>query len=191
MNFGNATNNEAEYEGLLHGMRMAIACGANRLTIYGDSILVVHQTMNKCDAVSDQMVAYRDMYNLLEGSFDGCELCHVGRASNEEADERANIGSTCAPIPPGVFLEQIYEWSVKVKPAAGPSKETAHSGSASSACGEAPTSADEPVTPTDPAMVYLIEQVWTGPYLAYLTRQKVPEDPAEARRIIRRSKAYT
>ena len=40
-------------------------------------------------------------------------------------------------------------------------------------------------------MVYLIEPVWTGPYLAYLTRQEVPEDPAEARRIIHRSKAYT
>ena len=40
-------------------------------------------------------------------------------------------------------------------------------------------------------MVYLIGQVWIGPYLAYLTRQAVPEDPAEAPRIIHRSKAYT
>ena len=83
MNFKNATNNEAEYEALIHGMRMAIGCGANRLTIYGDSNLVVQPTMKKCDAVNDHMVAYRNMYNLLEGSFDGCELRHVGRASNE------------------------------------------------------------------------------------------------------------
>ena len=41
MNFLKASNNEAEYEGLLHGMRMAQACGATRLQIYGDSNLVV------------------------------------------------------------------------------------------------------------------------------------------------------
>ena len=71
--------------------------------------------MRQCDAVNDNMIAYRNMYDPLEGSFDGCELCHIGRASNEEADTLANIGSTCASIPPGVFLEQINERSIKVK----------------------------------------------------------------------------
>ena len=46
-----ASNNEAEYEALLHAMRMAKACGAKRLIIYGDSKLVVNQTMHECDAV--------------------------------------------------------------------------------------------------------------------------------------------
>jgi ribonuclease HI len=32
---------QAEYEALLHGMRMAKACGATRLDIYGDSNLMV------------------------------------------------------------------------------------------------------------------------------------------------------
>ena len=41
INFSKASNNEAEYEALLHGMRMAKACGATRLMIYGDSNLVV------------------------------------------------------------------------------------------------------------------------------------------------------
>jgi ribonuclease HI len=41
MNFTLPTNNETEYEALLHGMRMAKACGATRLDIYGDSNLVV------------------------------------------------------------------------------------------------------------------------------------------------------
>ena len=31
---------------------------------------------------------------------------------------------------------------------------------------------------------------WTEPFLAYLTRQELPEDQNEARRIVRRSKAY-
>jgi hypothetical protein len=60
--------------------------------------------MNKFDAVNDIMIAYRDAYNELEKTFDGCEVHHVSRLSNDEADVLANIGSQCLPIPPGVFL---------------------------------------------------------------------------------------
>src|SRR3954452_19450186 len=79
MNFPLPSNNEAEYQALLHGMRMARACGATRLEIYGDSNLVVQQTMNLCDAINDNMVAYREMYNILEASFEvrspsGCRI---------------------------------------------------------------------------------------------------------------------
>ena len=66
---------------MIHGMRMAKACGATRLMIYGDSNLVVQQTMKACDAISENMAVYRDLYNTLEGSFDGCELCHIGEAA--------------------------------------------------------------------------------------------------------------
>jgi ribonuclease HI len=41
MSFPQASSNEAEYEALLHGMRLAKACGATRLKIFGDSNLVV------------------------------------------------------------------------------------------------------------------------------------------------------
>ena len=68
------SNNEAEYEARIHGMRMAKICGAARLDIYGDSNLVVQQMMNKCDAHAANMIAYRALYNALEGGFDGCEL---------------------------------------------------------------------------------------------------------------------
>ena len=72
---------------------MAKACGATRLMIYGDSNLVVQQTMKECDANAGNMQAYRDMYNIMEGNFDGCELRHIGRESKEEANMLANIGS--------------------------------------------------------------------------------------------------
>ena len=41
MDFATPSNNEAEYEGLIHGIRMAKALGCTRLMIYGDSNLVV------------------------------------------------------------------------------------------------------------------------------------------------------
>jgi hypothetical protein len=69
--------------------------------------------MNRCDAISDNMTAYRNLYYYLKGTFDGCEVLHVSRASNEEADNLVNIGSQCLPIPPGVFWEEIIERSIK------------------------------------------------------------------------------
>jgi hypothetical protein len=40
MRFSNPSNSEAEYEAVLHGMRMAKACGATRIKIHGDSNLI-------------------------------------------------------------------------------------------------------------------------------------------------------
>jgi hypothetical protein len=59
------------------------------------------------------MTAYRNLYYYLEGTFDGCKVSHVSRASNEEADNLANIRSQCLPIQPGVFWEEIIERSIK------------------------------------------------------------------------------
>jgi ribonuclease HI len=55
MSFPQASNNEAEYEALLHGMKMAKACRATQLKIFGDSNLIVQQVMNRCDAISDNI----------------------------------------------------------------------------------------------------------------------------------------
>jgi hypothetical protein len=84
--------------------------------------------MNQCNAISDNMTAYRDMYNNLEGTFDGYEVSHISRASNDEADSLANIGSQCLPIPSGVFWEQISEHSITIKKPADTIKLKDHKG---------------------------------------------------------------
>jgi ribonuclease HI len=114
MRFTNPSNNEAEYEAVLHGMRMTKAYGATHIRIHGDSNLIVQQVKKECDATCANMIAYCAMYDKLEGNFEGCEVTHIGRESNEEADSLANIGSKCLPILPGVFFEEIFERSVKV-----------------------------------------------------------------------------
>src|SRR3954466_5941394 len=53
-----ASNNEAEYEALIHDMRMDKTCGATRLVIYGDSNLFIQHTMNECDTHAANMIAY-------------------------------------------------------------------------------------------------------------------------------------
>ena len=51
----------------------------------------------------------------MEGNFEGCELRHIGRESNEEADLLANIGSQKGKVPDRVFLECIKQRSIKTK----------------------------------------------------------------------------
>ena len=176
MGFEFPSNNEAEYEALIHGMRMAKAMGCTRLMIYGDSKLVVQQTMKACDSIADNMTLYHDLYNIMEGNFEGCELRHIGRESNEEADKLANIASTKAPIPPGVFFERIEHRSIDKRPSAS---------APATGKGNIPSTTDPPVE------VLLIEPTWTQPFLAYILRNELPEDINESRRIIRRAKSYT
>jgi hypothetical protein len=104
------------------------------------------------------------MYDKLEGNFKGCEVTHIGRESNEEADNLANIGSKCLPIPPGVFFEEIFECSVKIKPATDPALATRSGANQSS---PTPTAGTEDQS-KEMATAMLIEAVWTKPYLAYL-----------------------
>jgi ribonuclease HI len=177
MSFPQASNNEAEYEVLLHGMKMAKACGATRLKIFGDLNLVVQQVMNKCDAISNNMTAYRNLYYYLEGIFDGCKVLHVSRASNEEADNLANIGSQCLPVPQGVFWEEIIERSIKNSKTSTTEGQTTGSGA-------------EQTSATEPEEVMMIEETWIQPYLAYMINKTLLEDMVEAKRIRQRSKAF-
>jgi hypothetical protein len=184
MSFPQASNNEAEYEALLYGMKMAKACGATRLKIFGDSNLVVQQVMNRCDAISDNMTAYRNLYYYLEGTFDGCEVSHVSRASNEEADNLANIGSQCLPIPPGVFWEEIIERSITSSKSSTPGEPSQHptTGLVAGKLGTGST--------VELEEVMMVEETWMQQYLAYMINKTLPEDKVEARKIIRRSKAF-
>jgi hypothetical protein len=127
MRFANPSNNEAEYEAVPRIIFMAKACGMTRIKIHGGSNLIAQQVMKECDATCANMIAYRTMYDKLEGHFEGCEVTHIGRESNEEADNLANVGSKCLTIPPGVFFEEIFERSVKIKPVIDPALAT-HSG---------------------------------------------------------------
>ena len=66
-----ATNNTAEYEGLLAGLRIAADLGIKKLIIRGDSQLVVRQ-VNK-NYQSPLMEAYVDEVRKLEEHFDGLQ----------------------------------------------------------------------------------------------------------------------
>ena len=53
------SNNAAEYEALLHRLRMAVSMGIQRLEVHGDSNLVVSQINGDFDAKDPKMAAYQ------------------------------------------------------------------------------------------------------------------------------------
>jgi ribonuclease HI len=47
--FWKVSNNEAEYEALLHGLCLAVSLGIKRLLVYGDSAVVINQVNKSWD----------------------------------------------------------------------------------------------------------------------------------------------
>jgi ribonuclease HI len=94
-----ASNNMAEYEALLCGLRIAIEMGIKRLDVRGDSQLVIDQVMKNASCHDDKIEAYCKAVRALEDKFYGIELNHVPRRYNEEADELAKIASGESQFP--------------------------------------------------------------------------------------------
>jgi ribonuclease HI len=115
-----ASNNVAEYEALVNGLRITVELGVRRLDACGDSQLVIDQVMKKSNCRDRKMEAYCDEVRRLEDKFYGLELNHVARRYNETADELAKIASGRTTVPPDVFSTDIYQSSVKLDDAPEP-----------------------------------------------------------------------
>src|SRR6266540_3511646 len=111
-----ASNNAAEYEALLHGLRIAISLSIRRLAVRGDSELIVNQVQKEYSCMSTKMSAYCQEVRKLEGAFDGLELTHVLWNDNNEADELAKMGSRRTPVPTGVFIQQLHQPTINEEP---------------------------------------------------------------------------
>jgi ribonuclease HI len=109
-----ASNNVAEYEALVKGLRIAIELGVRRLDARGDSQLVIDQVMKNSHCRDPKMEAYCDEVRRLEDKFYGLELNHIARRYNETADELAKIASGRTTVPPNVFSRDLHQPSVKI-----------------------------------------------------------------------------
>ena len=81
-----SSNNVAEYEVLINGLRIAIELGIRCLDVRGDSQLVIDQVMKESSCHDTKMAAYYREVHWLEDKFDGLELNHILRRLNEVAD---------------------------------------------------------------------------------------------------------
>ena len=87
------TNNAAEYEALLHGLRMAKEMNLGRVKCFGDSDLVAQQVSGTWDSKDPLMAAYRREVDTVAGYFKGYQMDHVDRWKNEAADALSRLGS--------------------------------------------------------------------------------------------------
>jgi ribonuclease HI len=178
-----ASNNVAEYEALVNGLRIAVELGVRRLDARGDSLLVIDQVVKNSHCRDQKMEAYCDEVRRWEHKFYGLELNHVARRYNKTADELAKIASGRTTAPLNVFSRDIYKPSVKLNDAPEPEETSVQLEVPSAAEGE--------------ALRVEIEQIgvtpnlnWQTPYREYLLRGELPLDEAEARRLARRAKSF-
>jgi ribonuclease HI len=111
-----ASNNMAEYEALLCGLRITIETVIKRLDVRGDSQLVIDQVMKNASCHDDKMEAYCNAVRALEDKFYSIELNHVPRQYNEEADELAKIALGRITVPSNVFARHVARPTVNLDP---------------------------------------------------------------------------
>jgi ribonuclease HI len=205
-----ALNNVAEYEALVHGLKLSKEIDIRRILCFRDSDLVVHQVLGEWDAKDANMASYHFYVQQLCGFFEGCEFHHVPRANNDEADWLSKIGSTKQEIPAGVSLEVIRKPSIKPSPESGsifvpedlalvqaPLPDPGAAGSEVKEAAGQPSAAGsmKDLGAADPLVtsVFHIWEIpsWAEPFSNYLITGDLPQNEAEARRLQHRAQAYT
>ncbi|GKA89477.1 reverse transcriptase domain-containing protein [Tanacetum coccineum] len=89
-----ATNNEAEYEALIDGLRIAEQMGVKNLQENVDSRLVANQVNGTYIAKEADMIRYLEKVRTLTSSFKAFSIRQVPRSENKKADALSKIAST-------------------------------------------------------------------------------------------------
>ncbi|GAB2285117.1 hypothetical protein Dimus_039694 [Dionaea muscipula] len=111
------TNNEAEYEALIAGIKLAKELGARSIQLYSDSQLIVNQVKGDYNAEKPNMQQYCKLAQDLLRVFDSFEVTQVPRGQNTQADALSKLGSS-----PGltfgktVFVERLAKKSTELLP---------------------------------------------------------------------------
>ena len=93
---GIATNNVAEYNGLLAALQWAVDHGQPRVRIRADSELLVKQMRGEYKVKNPGLKPLYVRARLLVMSLDEVVFEHVRRELNEEADRLSNLGMDAA-----------------------------------------------------------------------------------------------
>nr|GEW62819.1 reverse transcriptase domain-containing protein [Tanacetum cinerariifolium] len=111
-----ASNNEAEYEALIAGLRIAAQMGVKNVHVSVDSKLVANQVLGTYVAKEDNMVKYLDKVKSLVRGFTNFSISQVPRSKNKKADALSKIASTSfAHLSKQVLVEVLKDKSIKEK----------------------------------------------------------------------------
>lgn len=88
---GRRTNNEAEYEAVIRGLKAAKEAGANEVMLRSDSELLVKQINGTYRVKEERLQALYHAAREALQMFRRFDVKHVPREQNSEADEQANL----------------------------------------------------------------------------------------------------
>nr|XP_009762357.1 PREDICTED: uncharacterized protein LOC104214397 [Nicotiana sylvestris] len=90
------SNNAAEYQALIVGLKMALEIKILQLEIYGDSKLIINKLLGSYKVKKEDLLPYHEYASGLLEKFDQVFLNHVPREENCKADALANLATTMA-----------------------------------------------------------------------------------------------
>jgi ribonuclease HI len=108
------TNNIAEYEALLLGLRKLKAMGIRRAILKSDSQVIIGHIDKSSRPRDPKLEKYLDIVRQMEASFEGFSLKNVPRGENEHANLLAKSAPQGLPLPLEVFFETIKAPSVEL-----------------------------------------------------------------------------
>ncbi|GJY59852.1 reverse transcriptase domain-containing protein [Tanacetum coccineum] len=107
------TNNKAEYEALIAGLRIVEQMGVKNLQANVDSQLVANQVNGTYVAKEADMIRYLEKVNILTSSFKAFSIRQVPRSENKKADALSKIASTSfTHLSKQVLVEELKEKSI-------------------------------------------------------------------------------
>jgi ribonuclease HI len=108
------TNNIAEYETLLLGLRKLKAMGIRRAILKTDFQVISGHVDKSSKARYPKLEKYLDIVRRLEASFEGFSVKNIPRGENEHADLLAKSAAQGLPLPSEVFFEIIKAPSIEL-----------------------------------------------------------------------------
>jgi ribonuclease HI len=100
-----ATNNIAEYEGLLLGLNKAKALSAQGLLVKTDSQVVARHVEKEYTSREPELAKYLAVVRAMERRFQGFILKYIPRSENTQTDELAKAAANNLPLPEGTFFQ--------------------------------------------------------------------------------------
>jgi ribonuclease HI len=109
-----ATNNVAEYEALVLGLRAAKDMGIKEISVFGDAELIIQQIRNIYQAKHPRLRSYRnEVWDLIDSFFLAFNISFIPRGENTVVDSLAISASNFrVPLPPKLR----YDTEVKYRP---------------------------------------------------------------------------
>ncbi|GKU87474.1 hypothetical protein SLEP1_g1867 [Rubroshorea leprosula] len=157
------TNNAAEYEALIYGLKLASELKVQSIQVFSDSQLVVGQVNGNCEVRDPQLDRYASMVSRLTSMFVSFQIDKIPRADNRRADELSKLASSQDLNPQRSTIVEVLD---------APSYTV--------------LAAECQLLSTDPSA-----PSWTTPLISYLQNGVLPEDQCVAKLVRRRAAHFT